>query len=72
MYSQGFIVFFESSHIPPSSIICTHMEEQKEIVVCARDAMWHPSSNIPDPGSQEAAELSRLPVKPAEGSVSAF
>jgi len=48
------------------------MEEQKEIVVCALDAVWHPSSNIPDPGSQEAAELSRLPVKPAEGSVSAF
>lgn len=70
--SEGFVVFFDSSHIPCYSIICTHREEQQGTVVCALDELQHPFSSDLDLGSQEAADHLRLCVRGAEGSLGAF
>lgn len=43
------------------------MEEQKEIVVCARDAMWHPSINIPDPGWVGGSRTLKTPCQASRG-----
>lgn len=50
----------------------SHMKEQLGIAVYALEKMLYPLGNVLDLSSYEAADLSRLTVRPADGSFIAF
>jgi len=61
--SQGFVIFFDSTHVPPFCIVCAHMKEKHWNIVHTFDKLWHSLSSIPDLSSKEAADLSQFCVR---------